>query len=106
WCSELLAKNATAEQVLSLGVTNLRQGDGWKKLAHMPLCTDCHARLDYGWQFFTGTPDITFGQLSYVPSLHPESGPLYVRDADDSRGEGPLTPLGFAKLATQQPEFE
>jgi hypothetical protein len=32
-------------------------------------------------------------------------GPLYGRDIDDPRGTADLSPRGFAKLATEQPEF-
>src|SRR6185436_15755909 len=33
-------------------------------------------------------------------------GPLYGQDIRDHRGDAPLTPLSFAKLATAQPDFK
>jgi hypothetical protein len=66
---------------------------------------NCHARLDYGFQFFMGYPD-SRASTHYNPDLQSRAdGPLYGRDVRDLRGTGPLTPLGFANLATHQPEF-
>jgi hypothetical protein len=71
----------------------------------MPLCTNCHARLDYGFQFWMGYPDAR-ASTHYVPELQREGkGPLYGDDIDDPRGDATLTPQAFAKLAVAQPEF-
>ena len=56
WCTDVASTNVATEAVLHLGVLNLRLGDGWRALAARPVCTDCHARLDYGMQFFAGFP--------------------------------------------------
>ncbi len=129
WCVTPASVNVTTEQVLGLGVTDLRDGDGWKKLAVMPVCTDCHARLDHGMQFFSGYPSSFVGVVYHAPEGHPlpqtladdgappgrspalpqtpgaDRGFLYGRDAGDLRGEAPLDPRHFAALAVKQPEF-
>src|SRR5690606_37541264 len=98
---------ATTHKVLELNASgnNFFVHDSWKQLAHTELCTDCHARLDYGSRFFSGYPD-SRASTHYNPALQgAATGPLYGRDIRDLRGEAPLTPLGFAKLATEQPDF-
>jgi hypothetical protein len=105
WCEVPRSVGATAEQVLGLGVTDLRDGAGWQQLAAMPVCGDCHARLDYGMQFFAGFPS-SFVGVVFDPSRVPAGeGPLFGRDVHDLRGRAPLTPLGFAHLAVQQDEW-
>lgn len=108
WCEGKSSFGATTEQVFELneGTGNLAfVHDTWKKLAHTELCTDCHARLDYGFQFWLGYPDARAG-THFVPELAPKgSGPLYGDDIDDPRGSAKLTPRAFAELAAAQPEF-
>ena len=107
WCNMRNSFGATTHKVLELASTgnNLFVNAAWERLAHTELCTNCHARLDYGSRFFNGYPD-SRASVHYVPTLQStETGPLYGRDIDDLRGTGPLTPLGFAKLATTQPDF-
>jgi hypothetical protein len=108
WCNLRNAFGATTEKVLELNSTgnNAFAHAGWQRMAHTPLCTTCHARLDYGFQFFMGYPDSRAGTY-FMPALQNKGqGPLYGHDIDDLRGTAPLTPLGFAKLATAQPEFD
>ncbi len=105
WCAGVSSSRVTTESVLNLDVVDLRVGDGWKQLASMPICTDCHARLDYGMQFFWGYPSSTMG-VDFRPSLVIKGkGKLYNENIDDVRGEDDLTPAGFARLAVAQPEF-
>lgn len=107
WCNLRNSFGATTRKVLELNASgnNFFVHDSWKQLAHTELCTSCHARLDYGTQFFMGYPD-SRASTHYTPALQStEIGPLYGRDIRDRRGDGSLTPLGFAKLATQQPDF-
>lgn len=80
--------------------------DTWKRIAHTPICMNCHARMDYGFQFFLGYPDSRAG-THYMPALATpnKTGPLFDQDIHDQRGTAKLTPASFAKLATQQPEF-
>jgi hypothetical protein len=105
WCSTVASSRVTTDAVLHLDVVDLRVGDGWKKLASMNICTDCHARLDYGMQFFWGYPSSTMG-VDFRPSMVLKGeGPLYNHDIKDERGTAELTPAGFAKLAVAQPEF-
>jgi hypothetical protein len=106
WCIEADSVGATPETLLSITGADLQlKNDGWKELAARPICTNCHARLDYGFQFFLGFPN---GNLHayFKPELQRSGrGPLYMRDIDDPRGEAELTPQGFARLAVAQPEF-
>jgi hypothetical protein len=108
WCNLRNSFGATTQKVLEINTTgnNFFVHDSWQKLAHTPLCTDCHARLDYGSQFLFGYPD-SRASTHYMPALEQatKTGPLYGRDADDPRGQATLTPASFAKLATEQPEF-
>lgn len=108
WCNLQDSFGATTHKVLELNTTgnNFFANDSWKQLAHTELCTSCHARLDYGFQFFGGYPD-SRASTHYTPALQSTAkGPLYGRDIDDLRGQAPLTPLGFAKLASEQPDFK
>ena len=104
WCVEPSSTNVRTESVLSLGEKNLREGAGWKELAARPFCTDCHARLDYGMQFFLDYPSAVAGAYR-IPVDKPATGKLYANDISDERGEGALTPRGFGELAVAQPEF-
>lgn len=108
WCNLRNSFGATTHKVLELNANgnNFFVHDSWKKLAHTELCTSCHARLDYGSQFFQGYLD-SRASTHFHPALQTtERGPLYGQDINDLRGEAPLTPLGFAKLATDQPDFK
>jgi hypothetical protein len=107
WCNLRNSFGATTHKVLEINAAgnNFFVHESWKRLAHTELCMNCHARLDYGSQFFLGYPD-SRASTHYNPALQPTgTGPLYGRDLRDLRGEAPLTPLGFAKLATEQPDF-
>ncbi len=102
WCDEPPGGTVQTDAVLSLPKGNLRHGHGWERLAAMPVCTECHARLDYGARFFTG---YSVG-FAYDPKEHVTGqGKLFGRDIRDERGEGELTPRGFATLALAQREF-
>jgi cytochrome c553 len=106
WCIEPDSAHVTTEGVLALGEADIQRGDGWQKLAAMPICTNCHARLDYGMQFLTGYPDSRLVQHFSTQRVKQGKGPLYGRGTGDLRGEDLQTPLGFATLATQQREFD
>lgn len=105
WCSGVSRSNVETEAILALKKVDLRVGDGWKDLASMNVCTECHARLDYGMQFFWGYPSSTMG-IDFRPSqARTGKGPMYGADIKDERGQAELSPSGFAKLALDQPEF-
>lgn len=105
WCAGVASSRVTTESVMALKVVDLRVGDGWRQLASMEVCTDCHARLDYGMQFFWGYPSSTMGVDFRPKDVIAGKGKLYMNDIDDERGEDDLTPAGFARLAVAQPEF-
>jgi hypothetical protein len=107
WCNLRNSFGATTHKVLEINAAgnNFFVHESWKQLAHTELCMNCHARLDYGSQFFLGYPD-SRASTHYNPALVATgTGPLYGTDLRDLRGEAPLTPLGFANLATEQPDF-
>ncbi len=105
WCSRPSSRGVSTEVLLQIPGSDFRAGEGWRELAARPVCTECHARLDYGAQFFRGYPDSRKG-THFQPSLaSAEVGPLYGDDLHDLRGNGPLTPAGFATLAVSQPEY-
>ena len=105
WCANVSGSAVTTDKVLGLDVVDLREGDGWQQLASMDVCTDCHARLDYGMQFFQGYPSSTRG-IDFRPGeALTGSGPLYNAHIGDPRGADMLTPQGFARLVLTQPEF-
>jgi hypothetical protein len=105
WCTGIGSSGVTTQGVMDLKVVDLRVGDGWKDLAAMPICTDCHARLDYGMQFFWGFPSSTHGVDFRPTQARTGKGQMYSVDIKDERGEDELTPSGFARLVTAQPEF-
>jgi mono/diheme cytochrome c family protein len=105
WCTGVARSSVETEHVLALKKVDLRVGDGWKQLAEMNICTDCHARLDYGMQFFWGYPSSTMGVDFNLHMARHGKGPFFGNDIKDERGQADLTPKGFGELATQQPEF-
>jgi hypothetical protein len=104
WCVPPRSVGVTADTVFKLP-TNFRAPMlGWQLLASMPVCDGCHARMDYGAQFFEGT---TAG-FHYDSRSVPRAGStmnMYIHDQFDLRGRGEQTPAGFAELAVAQPEF-
>lgn len=106
WCSTAASVDVNAHDVFALGTVDLRAGDGWQRLAKMPICTGCHARLDYGMQFFRGYPYVYSSRHITASAFTGDRGPLYGDDINDLRGEAVRSPRGFAELAVKQPEFE
>jgi hypothetical protein len=105
WCIEPTSARVSTHTILELGATDLRAGEGWRKLAAMPVCNTCHARLDYGMQFFSGFGDMR-RRIGYDPRAQQDGrGPMYLVDIDDRRGDAELSPTGFAAFAVAQPEF-
>ena len=68
WCKEPESLNVDAQDIFKLGARNLRAGEGWEQLARMPICTNCHARMDHAMMFFSGYPNIQIS-TAFVPSL-------------------------------------
>jgi hypothetical protein len=108
WCENQDSLRVETKTVLDVAAEvkgNLRGHVGWQELASRPLCTTCHARIDYAVQFFTGLHWFYKG-LHYVAEEQQDAvGPLYLRDIDDPRGKAPRNPQGFIKLALAQPEY-
>jgi hypothetical protein len=105
FCTPFSSIDVAPEKVLALGAANVRNGEGWESLAATEFCTNCHARLDYGAQFFLGWPNANVA-LTYVDAQRKTGrGKLYLRDIEDLRGEAELTPRAFVELAMKQPEF-
>lgn len=129
WCVDHDNSHVEAQTLLDAvrgGNSNLRAGDRWKELAAHPVCGRCHARMDYGWQFFLGYPDHRiathfiplkgkFANGMHMieqsrPAANPvaprtQRGKLYVEDFSDFRGERLQIPIEWTKWAVEQPEF-
>jgi hypothetical protein len=109
WCSTPGSFGVTSAQFSELvaGHADIRStAEGWKGIAAAPGCTDCHARMDYGMQFFMAYPPIGTSVTPILgASRHTERGPMYLRDIDDPRGEAKLTPRALGELIVKQPEF-
>jgi hypothetical protein len=105
WCKAPESSQVDAHTIWALGVTDLRRGLGWQRLAAMPVCTSCHARLDHGAQFFTGFPGTQLADHYTAALQQTGQEPLYGDDIDDPRGSAERTPLGFARATTTQDEF-
>jgi hypothetical protein len=104
WCVPPRSVGVTSDTMFRLPTNFRAPMQGWQLLASMPVCDGCHARLDYGAQFFEG---ITAG-FHYDSRLSPRAGStmnMYIDDQFDLRGRGEQTPAGFAELAVSQPEF-
>lgn len=104
WCVPPRSVSVSADTVFRLPTNFRAPMQGWQLLASMPVCDGCHARLDYGAQFFEG---ITAG-FHYDSRFLPHAGStmsMYIHDQFDLRGHGEQTPAGFAELAVSQPEF-
>ncbi len=104
WCVKPRSVSVTADTVFRLPTNFRAPMQGWQLLASMPVCDGCHARLDYGAQFFEGVT----GGFHYDSRILPRAGSMmsmYVHDQFDLRGRGEQTPAGFAELAVSQPEF-
>lgn len=107
WCAPVDSKGATVHDVLSLETAE-HQGrhENWQELARRPVCTNCHARLDFGMQFFLSLGDYRIPGRYILPELQRrDKVRLYGKNINDPRELGDPTPAGFAKLATSQPEF-
>src|SRR6185503_14058357 len=126
WCVSFDDSHVDAKTLFDAvgrGNANLRGGDSWRNLAKHPVCGHCHARMDYGWQFFIGFADERIAG-HYIPpkgkfaeglqligadkfdgDARKTMGKLYVDDINDYRGEQLRTPLNYLKWAVAQPEF-
>ena len=110
WCKQPSSFGVDVEVFRELvhGVADLRnKGARWQELAAQPGCTTCHARLDYGMQFFAGYPSVfTASTATPETSRHLETGAFYGDDIHDRRGEARLTARAFGELLVAQPEFK
>ena len=109
WCTVPTSFGVDIETFRGIvhGATDLRyRGERWKQIAAQDGCTKCHARMDYGMQFFSGYPAISTAVTAIPGAARPkERGAFYGEDLDDKRGEGNLTARNFAELLVAQPEF-
>ncbi len=105
WCSQPDSTSVKTDEFLKVGGANLRAGEGWQRLVALPVCTSCHARLDYSMQFFQGYLDVRVGEHYEAAGQRTGSMNFYSRNIDDFRGKDVPTPMGFARLSMSQPEF-
>lgn len=105
WCSEPDSTSVKTDEFLKVGGANLRAGEGWQRLVALPVCTSCHARLDYSMQFSQGFLDVRVGAHYEAAKQRTGTMNFYARNIDDFRGKDVATPMGFARLSMSQPEF-
>src|SRR5262249_53059952 len=114
WCVPSDSAGSTAAAVLAIPSRDLQIRPGvsdtvapdWAYLPRREICTNCHARLDFGVRFFNGYPDGRGASIYFVPELQLTGvGELYHHDIKDPRGKAALNPHSFAELAVKQPEF-
>jgi hypothetical protein len=106
-CTEFKSVHVDSDAVLkTVGnqVANLRalSAIGESPMRKQVGCKGCHAPMDNGGAFMTQLATPLFG--GYLTEL-PAHGSLYVKGADDLRGEG-VGYAGLARLVIAQPEFE
>lgn len=102
WCVDARSVKVTADQIFGLGTTDFRERrDEGLRLAEMPVCDGCHARLDHSLAFFAAHEKHAF----IAPRDPARKARLFLHDRDDLRGEDVALPGGFARLATAAPEF-
>jgi hypothetical protein len=106
WCTQQNSAGAAPEAMMTIKNGSLQiDSAGWKELAQRPICTGCHARLDYGMQFFWGYQN-GYLQAYFAPPLQQKGrGEFFVDSHDDQRGTADLNPHAFSELAVAQPEF-
>ena len=109
WCDLVHSTDVHTDALLArtfhAAAVNFRSEAVSNELAAQPLCTNCHARLDYGAAFFNG---MRWSHLAthYDPRRQLDTpGPLYLMDIDDGRGSDKRNPAGFMRLALDQPEY-
>lgn len=105
FCNPMKSSRVDPHVVLGLAARDTRDGEGWKRLVKMPGCNTCHARLDYGVQFFSGWIDSRKSYLFHPDKQLSTEGKLYMNGNTDLRGTAKTTPHAFVELALKQPEF-
>jgi hypothetical protein len=102
WCVDARSVKVTTPELFGLGATDFRElREEGLKLAAMPVCETCHARLDHGLAFL-----LSHEKYVFIRPRDPIArARLYLRDSRDYRGEDVALPAGLARLATAAPEF-
>ena len=105
WCTEgQLSSGVETETVLNASAERAST-ENWQRLAELPGCTECHARIEHAIQFAQGIPYWVVA-THYVARRTPEATErLFGRDIEDPRGRGSRSPAGLLRLALEQPEF-
>jgi hypothetical protein len=105
WCIEPTSAQVATSAVFDLGTADFRHGKGWESLVARPICNGCHARLDWGLQFFSAYSWAPKAADYLLSERDRPTSYVYINGPDDLRGEGDATPLAFARIAVEQPEL-
>jgi hypothetical protein len=108
WCVSPGSGHVTGQQLVALGGANLRELEGWQKVAAVPACSQCHAHMDYGAQFFSSFSSAYVGTTNFhrpFPTYQNATSTMYGSSMEDFRGRAPQTPAGFAQLALADDDF-
>lgn len=108
WCAEGDSRRVETAAVLDVGKhtgQNLRGLVKENELAAREGCGDCHARIDYGAQFFAGDQWSHKVDHYLARAQLDTPGPMYMQNLQDPRGSNRRNPVGFVELALKQPEY-
>jgi hypothetical protein len=93
-------------QVEEKAGANLRKSRaGWQELASRAVCTNCHARMDYGAQFFSGWQWWYLSTHFNASEQVDAESPMYIENIEDQRGTAKRNPAALMGLLLEQPEF-
>ena len=110
WCDIVQSSGVSTDSLLDLTfhaeTVNFRSQTNPNDLASREGCSSCHARMDYGAQFYSGM-QWSHVATHYDPRRQLDTpGPMYLLDIKDPRGTvKKRNPASFIQLALAQPEF-
>jgi hypothetical protein len=106
WCVNPGSGHVDASSLAMVGGANLREREGWQRVAGVPACATCHAHMDYGAQFFESITSAYIGTTNAHPPFPTGTASMYGTSLDDFRGTTERSPAGYARLALADVAFE
>jgi hypothetical protein len=111
WCDVVQSSGVSTSSLLDLTFrsptnVNFRGQTNVADLTEREGCTNCHARIDFGAQFYAGHSWSILATHYDVRRQLDTPGPMYMSDIKDARGTvAQRNPASFMALALAQPEF-
>jgi hypothetical protein len=104
-CTPLNSRSVKAELLFGSTLTTTRlRFHASMELAKMPVCRDCHARLDNAMEAFMPFTSVFAGMRHEPSGQYNDPIAFYMRDANDARGQGPATVQWLGEMIAKQPE--